>query len=54
MPCGGFDYVDDYIEVLTLIANYCAIHNVHYFVIGGDLNLKLKKRSLVQCTLFIT
>ena len=45
MPCDVFDYLDDYIEVLAVIANYCAIHNVHYFVICGDLNTEFTRRN---------
>ena len=45
MPCDVSDYSDDYIEVLAVIANYCAIHNVHYFVICGDLNTEFTRRN---------
>ena len=30
MPCDASYYLDDYTEVLAVIANYCAVHNVHY------------------------
>ena len=43
MPCDVSDYIDDYVEILAVIANYCAIHNVNYFVIGGDLNTEFTR-----------
>ena len=45
MPCDVFDYINDYIEVLAVITNYCAIHNVHYFMTGGDLNTEFTRRN---------
>ena len=38
MPCDQHTFIDSYIEVLSEISQYCLSHNVHYFIIAGDLN----------------
>ena len=38
MPCDQHIFIDEYIDVLSVISHYFLSYNVQYLVIGGDLN----------------
>ena len=45
MPCDQHTFIDSYIEVLSEISQYCLSHNVHYFIIAGDLNTDISRHN---------